>query len=257
MAHPDRIRGVLAEVCRRAIDVRVAVRRDIPYIDSARSLTKMAPPTTCPICGKRKPERFCPAKGEKICAVCCGTEREVTIDCPVDCGYLVAAHRYEVNHRKPLSISDIPFPDVEFPPDLIHEHGPVVSGLGFAILKSAAETPSAVDSDALIALQALAETYRTLGSGIYYEKPPAGGPPQAIYAALAKFLEDYKRESAERGGAGRVKDTDIFNLLVFLLRVGRQQTNGRARSRMFLEFLRSQFPREAVAQQEAPRIIVP
>jgi hypothetical protein len=217
----------------------------------------MAPSTNCPICLKRKAERFCPAKGEKICAVCCGTEREVTIDCPVDCGYLVAAHRYEVQHRKPLSISDIPFPDVEFSPDLIHEQGPVVSGLGFAILKSAAETPSAVDSDALAGLQALAETYRTLGSGLIYEKPPAGGPPQAIYSAMVKFVEDHKREAAERGGSARVKETDVFHLLVFLLRVGRQQTNGRQRSRMFLEFLRSQFPREAAAQQEAPRIIVP
>ena len=39
---------------------------------------------SCPICEKRPPKRFCPAKGEKICAVCCGREREVTIDCPPD-----------------------------------------------------------------------------------------------------------------------------------------------------------------------------
>ena len=36
---------------------------------------------TCPICENRKAARFCPAKGENICAVCCGTEREVTISC--------------------------------------------------------------------------------------------------------------------------------------------------------------------------------
>jgi hypothetical protein len=28
----------------------------------------------------REAERFCPAKVEKICAVCCGKEREVSID---------------------------------------------------------------------------------------------------------------------------------------------------------------------------------
>src|SRR3989442_2247168 len=44
---------------------------------------------SCPIFEKRKPGRFCPAKGEKICAVCCGTEREVTLDCPADCAYLL------------------------------------------------------------------------------------------------------------------------------------------------------------------------
>ena len=46
----------------------------------------------CAICGKRRPERFCPAKGEKICAPCCGKEREVTLDCPSDCAYLISAH---------------------------------------------------------------------------------------------------------------------------------------------------------------------
>ena len=34
---------------------------------------------SCPICEKRKASRFCPAKAEKICAVCCGTEREVYV----------------------------------------------------------------------------------------------------------------------------------------------------------------------------------
>jgi len=219
----------------------------------------MTPLTTCPICQKRKAERFCPAKGEKICAVCCGTEREVTIDCPTDCAYLMAAHRYEAQHRKPIDAAETPFPDVSFSPDVIQDYRDVVSGLGFAILKSAAaETRSARDADALAALQALAETYRTLISGIYYEKPPSGGPPQAIYAALSKFLEDYKREAAERGGLARLKDTDVFHLLVFMLRVGKQQTNGRPRSRMFLEFLRSQFAGAgATAKPDTPRIIVP
>lgn len=213
----------------------------------------------CPICNKRKAERFCPAKGEKICAVCCGTEREVTIDCPVDCGYLVAAHRYEVRQNKPLPISEVPFPDVEFSPDVIHAHRSLVSGLAFAILKSAAEMPSTVDADVLAALKALAEKYRTLDSGIYYEKAPPGGPPQAIYAALDKFLEDTRQQLAEQGASARLKDTDIFHFLVFLLRVGRQQTNGRPRARIYLEFLHGQFPKTAIPQQEAAasRIIIP
>lgn len=217
---------------------------------------------TCPICNKRKAERFCPAKNEKICAVCCGTEREVAIDCPADCGYLIAAHRYELRQNKPVPLAEVPFPDVEFAPAIIHQHRNVVSGLAFTILKTAAEQPSTVDADALAALRALAETYRTLGSGIYYEKPPAGGPPQVIYAALAKFLEDFRKLEAEQGaagrlGAGRLKDTDIFYFLVFLLRVGRQQTNSRPRARMYLEFLRSQFPREAQPQAEPSRIVIP
>ena len=182
----------------------------------------------------------------------------MTIDCPVDCGYLIAAHRYELKQNKPVPVSEVPFPDVEVPRDLIHINRSVVSGLAFAILRSSAENPSANDTDVLTALHALAEKFRTLGSGIYYEKPPAGGPPQAVYVALDKFIEDFKQKLAEQGGPTRLKDADIFYFFVFLLRVGRQQTNGRPKSRAYLEFLRGQFPKSAAAAPpEAPRIIVP
>jgi hypothetical protein len=210
----------------------------------------------CPICSKRKPERYCPAKGEKICAVCCGTEREVTIDCPAECAYLAAAHRYEDEHRKPLPASAVPFPDVEFSPDLIHERRPVVSGLAYTTLKFAAGQASLVDADAQAALAALAETYRTLGSGIYYEKPPEAALPLGLYHELGNFIQQFKQQDAERAGFTSLKDIEVFYLLVFLLRVARSRTNGRPRARRFLEFLRAQFPPSA-AEREAPRIIVP
>lgn len=89
---------------------------------------------SCPICEKRPPKRFCPAKGEKICAVCCGREREVTIDCPQDCSYLVTAHRYEVEHRQPISRDELPYPKIEFQVEFIYERWPVVSGLAATIL---------------------------------------------------------------------------------------------------------------------------
>ena len=212
---------------------------------------------SCPICEKRKPKRFCPAKGQKICAVCCGTEREVTIDCLADCAYLVAARRYEEEHRKPVPPDQVPYPDVDFSSDLIHERQVVVSGLGYTILKFARDHSSLADTDALAALGALAETYRTLGSGIYYEKPPDLPLPHALYAQLAEFLETFKKQDAERTCFTTLKDTEIFYLLIFLLRVGRHQTNGRPRSRAFLEFLRAQYPRTPDIQREAPRIIMP
>ena len=71
----------------------------------------------CPICEKRKPGRFCPTKVEKICSVCCGTEREVSIDCPSNCAYLVSAHRYEDQH--PCSLpADTPLLDARLTSDL-------------------------------------------------------------------------------------------------------------------------------------------
>jgi hypothetical protein len=210
----------------------------------------------CPICGKRKPERFCPAKGEKICAVCCGREREVTIDCPASCAYLVAAHRYEERNRRQPPPGEMPFADVEFSPDLIYERRPVVSGLAFTILKYAAEQPGLVDAEVIAAVQALAETYRTLRSGILYEKPPDAPLPQGLYGALVKYIEEARKQDAQQAGFSTLKESELFYLLVFLFRVGLGRTNGRPRTRVYLEFLRAQFP-QAVASPEAPRIIVP
>jgi len=212
----------------------------------------------CPICEKRKAERFCPAKGEKICAVCCGTEREVTIDCPSDCGYLRAARRYEQEHPKPVPAEEVPFPEVNVRQDLIHERRPVVSGLGFTILIYAAGVGRGnelVDRQAMAALTALAETYRTLGSGIYYEKLPDEPVARGLYTELMKFVQTSQQEETE--GAGRLKDAEVFPLLVFLLRVARARTSGRPKSRAFLDFLRAQFPQSAETQAEAPRIVLP
>lgn len=211
---------------------------------------------TCPICGKRPAKRFCPAKGEKICAVCCGREREVTIDCPPDCSYLVTAHRYEAEHRKPLSPEEFPYPDVEFPVEFVYEHWPVVTGLAGTILAFQAQQQELNDGTAQSALSALAETYRTLGTGIYYERPPGSPVARALYVQISGFLQEFPKQQAERAGFPSLKDSEIFQLLVFLLRVCKQETNGRPLSRAFLGFLRQRFPLPA-AQAEAPRIIVP
>ena len=53
----------------------------------------------CAICGVRKARRFCPGVRGNICTLCCGTEREVTVDCPLDCEYLQEAHRQDVDTR--------------------------------------------------------------------------------------------------------------------------------------------------------------
>lgn len=211
----------------------------------------------CPICEKRKAKRFCPAKDETICAVCCGTEREVTIDCPSDCGYLVSARRYEIEHRKPMSPSEVPYSDMQFSSDLIHERRGLLSGLSYTILQFAAENRLLNDNEALGALGALAETYRTLTTGIYFERPPDAPLPRALYARLNEFLQEFRKQGAERTGSAALKDMDVFYVLVFLLRVGRHETNGRARSRAFLEFLRRQFPKPSAAEREAPRIVIP
>jgi hypothetical protein len=213
--------------------------------------------TICPICEKRRAERYCPAKGEKICAIDCGTEREVTIDCPIDCSYLVAAHRWEQSHPKPIAEDEIPFADVSLAPELIHRRQGAIAGLGYAILIYALDQRSLTDFEVFAALQALAEARRTLLAGIYYEKPPDYPVAAGLYAALAKYLDEEKKHSAEHPGIPPLKDTEIFHLLVFFLRFGRLRSNGRPKTRAFLTFLRSTIPQGAPAEEEESRIIIP
>jgi flagellar biosynthesis regulator FlaF len=211
---------------------------------------------SCPICEKRKAERFCPAKGEKICAVCCGTGREVTIDCPPDCSYLVAAHRYEDGHQRSLP-ADTPLLDEKIPQDIAYMHQQLMAALAFSIAKFCAAQPAAVDTDVLAAIQALAQTYKTLSSGIIYEKPPDTPLPRELYAALIAFITEVKKQQAERANSSALKDMDLFYLWVFLYRMGLLRTNDRPRSRRFIEFLRSQFPQAPELKREESRIIVP
>ena len=211
---------------------------------------------SCPICERRKAERFCPAKAEKICAVCCGKEREVTIDCPSDCTYLISAHRYESEHPRDIP-ANTPLLDETIPQDVVHRHQQLMAAIAFSIAKFCAAQPATVDNDILTALEALAQTYKTLSSGLIYEKLPQARLPGELYAALTAFLDEIKKQQAEHGAPASFRDTEIFYLLVFLYRMGLLHTNGRPRSRLFVEFLRGQFPQSPELKREESRIIVP
>jgi hypothetical protein len=210
---------------------------------------------SCPICQKRKPGRFCPAKADKICAVCCGTEREVSIDCPPDCGYLLSAHRYEDQHPRALP-ADTPLLDARIVSDTIHSYGRFLSAIAFTIAKFCASHPETTDPDVLAALRALADTYKTLLSGILYEQPPSVHIQRELYDSLSTFLTEAK-QNASQSSFGPLKDAEIFQLLVFLFRMGLLRTNGRPRARRFIEFLRGQFPNAQELKREESRIIVP
>lgn len=211
---------------------------------------------SCPICERRRAERFCPAKAEKICAVCCGKEREVTIGCPSDCTYLIAAHRYESQQPRDIP-ANTPLLDETIPQHVIHTHQQLMAAIAFSIAKFCAAQPAVVDNDILAALEALAQTYKTLSSGLIYEKPPQAQLPGELYAALTAFLNEVKKQQAERGASASFKDMEIFYLLVFVYRMGLLRTNGRPRSRLFIEFLRGQFPQVPELKREESRIIVP
>ena len=201
----------------------------------------------CPICNIRKVKRFCPARGDSICAICCGTEREVTIDCPADCPYLVASRKYDAERRQ-VDRPSIPFADVRLPKDFAQSHAPLLMALLSSISRYAREHRQVVDTDVIAALQALAEAYRTLSSGLYYEKPPDYLYQRELYQALKATLEEFQQVETQRRGLASIRDSDIRDALIFLTQFGAIRANGRPKGRAFLDLIGTDLAPEASAQ---------
>lgn len=195
----------------------------------------------CKICSKRRAKRYCPGTGGEICPVCCGTERENSIDCPPDCEHLVAARQHE--QLAPMTPAEVPNQDIRISEDFVREHESLVVWLSLALAR-AMEKERAVDFDAREALGAIIRTYRTRESGLIYETRPQNPYAAAIQAALQQSIEDLRKRLSEETGMQTLRDTEILGTLVFLERIELQHNNGRRRGRAFFDFLRGSFPEQ-------------
>ncbi len=209
---------------------------------------------SCPICQKRKGKRFCPAKGEKICSICCGTEREVTIDCPSECPYLAASRQHE---RREVDWSKLPFADAKIPPSFARDHGPLLNMFSYAISRYGRENRLLVDSDAQEALRALAEAHRTLSAGIVFERPPDYSVQRGLYDALKAAIEDFKKAEAEKLGLSATRESDLRDGLIFFTQLAAMRSNRRPKGRAFLDMLRSQFKSEEFAKPASSLVVLP
>jgi hypothetical protein len=215
---------------------------------------------SCAICEKRKEKRFCPAVHGRICAQCCGEQREVTLDCPTDCVYLQQARE----HEKPRPWQDLDqsalFPQVEIGDQFLYEHEHLIVGLSFALAKSARQDRTITDTDVTSALASMAKSYETLvNSGLHYETRTTSIVQQAISAELQKMIKEYRETEQKHLGHSRLRDSDVLRALVFLFRMGHSRTSGRPKSRAFVDFILAQFPEKTIAAPEevGSRIIVP
>jgi len=217
---------------------------------------------SCPICNIRKEKRFCPAVHGRICAQCCGEQREVTLDCPTDCSYLQQARE----HEKPRDMSELDraamFPDVEISEQFLYEREHLLLGLSFALAKSARANRALTDRDLIAALTSLAKSYETLvNSSLIYEQRTANLEHQAITAEIEQMVKEFREAEQKHMGLTRLRDSEVLKALVFLVRLALSRTSGRPKSRAFVDFLWTQFPEKqsaiAAPEDEGSRIIVP
>jgi hypothetical protein len=219
-------------------------------------------PLSCVICEIRKEKRFCPAVHGRICPQCCGEQREVTLDCPNDCPYLIQARE----HEKPRSADQIDpaalFLQIAVPDQFMYEKEHLLMGLSYALAKAARADRSLHDQDLVAALTVLAKSYeRRVNSGLHYEQPLTSDSQRRAANEVETMVREYREAEQKHTGYSTLRDSEVLKALVFLLRLGHGRTSGRPKSRAFVEFLFAQFPEKdspvLTAQEAGSRIILP
>lgn len=210
----------------------------------------------CAICETRRPRRFCPGVRGDICSICCGTEREVTVNCPFECEYLQEARR----HDKPVPIdaAAVPNQDIRVTESFVEEHQGLLTFVGNVVVGTALDTPGTVDYDVREALEALIRTYRTLASGVYYESVPPNPLAANVYRGVQDAVAGFRRREQQELGMSRTRDADVLGVLVFLQRIELDRNNGRQRGRAFLDSLHAYYSeRVESAPPAASSLILP
>jgi hypothetical protein len=217
---------------------------------------------SCAICEIRKEKRFCPAVHGRICAQCCGEQREITLDCPSDCPYLLQAREHEKPRPPEQFDAAALFRQVEVSEHFTYEREHLLMGLSYALAKAAQADRSLNDQDLIGALTAMCTSYeRLVNSGLHYEQPITNRAQLAVAAQVQEMLKGYHEVEQKQLGYSALRDADVLRGLVFLLRLAHGRTSGRPKSRAFIDFLRSQFPEKessVIAPEDTgSRIIVP
>jgi hypothetical protein len=179
----------------------------------------------------------------------------VTIDCPRDCAHLVASRAYD-RARKHVDWSELPFAEVEIKRSFLEKHSHLLATIDYAIGEFSVRHRDLVDTDVQAALQTLAESYRTLASGVIYEKPLDNPLHRGLYQWLKAAITDFRQEEARRVGMTTLRDSDVRDALILLTRQCALFGNGRPKGRAYLDMIRSQFPEEAF-QKRTSNIVLP
>lgn len=216
---------------------------------------------SCAICEVRKEKRFCPAVHGRICPQCCGEQREVTLDCPSDCTYLLQAR----DHEKPRSADQVDaaglFLQVEVPDQFIYEKEHLLMGLTYSLAKAARADRRLHDQDLIAALTVLTKSYeRLVDSGLHYEQPITSEAQRRVAVEVETMVKEFREAEQKHTGRVSLRDSDVLKALVFLVRLSNGRTSGRPKSRALVDFLFAQFPEKeaaVVAPESASRIILP
>jgi len=154
------------------------------------------------------------------------------------------------------------FLQIEVSDQFMYQHEHLLMGLTYALAKAARGDRSLHDQDLIAALTMLAKSYeRRVNSGLHYEQPLTSDSQRRAANEVETMVREYREAEQKHMGYSSLRDSEVLNGLVFLVRLAHGRTSGRPKSRAFVEFLFAQFPEKespVLAPQEAgSRIILP
>jgi len=151
---------------------------------------------SCPLCRSRKERRACPALGQTICPVCCGTKRLTEIACPDDCVYLTSAREHPAAVIKKQQEHDVAIlmPTLQ---GLTERQYQLFFLFQTAVARHAPEGfTRLVDDDVAEAAAAVAATLETAARGVIYDHAAQSLPAQRLAADLKTMLAEMRQQGA-------------------------------------------------------------
>jgi len=153
---------------------------------------------SCPLCQKRPNKRFCPAKGQEICTVCCATKRLVEISCPEDCRYLESSQRHpaavvrrQIDHDLSLLMATVG--------RLSEQQLQLFFLLQTLVLSHKPEGLVRItDADVALATGALAGSLETASKGVIFDEALTSLPAEGLRRALKPAIEEITKAGGGR-----------------------------------------------------------
>ena len=192
----------------------------------------------CPLCSERSGKRYCPAKGEQICAVCCGEKREIEIDCPSSCIHLKAGRSYEAEKRIPDPELRAKVQKYSNDKDFLFRFSPVLDAVSKSVVEERTKSSWLVDNDVIEVYKSLSTTIRTLSSGLYYESLPDGPVRISLFHRLKGLLDELMQPNPNLDERS-LKVSEAVEVLEFLLFSAQVNSGTRPKSRRYLDWLTS------------------
>ncbi len=158
----------------------------------------------CPLCGRARAVRDCPALGHRLCSLCCGRGRGRTIDCPAACRYF-----QQGRERALLRLVELAG-DRELETDFFD----VVHNLRLVLVRARRDRgPDLTAEVTAEALENAAATVRTRSRGVIYEFRSHDPRVQLLGDELLRVAEGHR---GGEGGFRRVEATEVVRCIEYI-----------------------------------------